>query len=88
MWWPARAALGDGVRLAWVLGCAVALAAAAIAIFSWRFVRYTALTANIGESGSIRQGKAASFRLTSPGHALRRKEWTLLLAIPGSCRKA
>ena len=33
LWWPARAALGDGVRLAWVLGCAVALAAAAIADF-------------------------------------------------------
>jgi ABC-2 type transport system permease protein len=81
-WWPARAALGDGVRLAGVLGCAVALAAAAIAIFSWRFVRYTALAANIGESGSVRQGKAASFRLTSPAHALRRKEWTLLLRDP------
>jgi ABC-2 type transport system permease protein len=81
-WWPARAALGDGVRLAWVLGCSVALAAAAIAIFSWRFVRYTALAVNIGESGSIRQGKAAPFRLKSPGHALRHKEWTLLLRDP------
>jgi len=81
-WWPARAALGDGVRLAWVLGAALALAAAAIAVFSWRFVRYTALAANIGESGSARQGKVAPFRPTSPGHALRRKEWTLLLRDP------
>jgi ABC-2 type transport system permease protein len=81
-WWPARAALGDGVKLAWVLGGAAALAAAAIAVFSWRFERYTALAANIGESGSVRQGKAGSFRLTSPRQALRRKEWTLLLRDP------
>lgn len=82
LWWPARAALGEGAQLAWVMGGAMALVAAVIAIFSGRFVSYTALAASIGESASARQGKVASFHVKSPRHALRRKEWTLLLRDP------
>jgi len=81
-WWPARAALGDGIRLAWVLGLALALVAVVVTIFSHRFVRYTALAANVGESGPTRTRRAGRFRLKSSMQALRHKEWTLLLRDP------
>jgi ABC-2 type transport system permease protein len=81
-WWPARAALGDAVRMAWVVGLTLATVAVVVSVFSWRFVRYTALAANVGEQASARARRGGAFTLKSPAQALRQKEWTLLLRDP------
>lgn len=81
-WWPARAILGDGMRLAGVLCVALAAVAVSVAIFSNRFVHYTALAANVGDSGQVKMRAATKFRLASPAQALRQKEWTLLARDP------
>lgn len=81
-WWPARAALGDGLRMIAVLGGALALIALVIWFFSNRFVRYTALAANVGEAQMRSARRRSAFRWTSPAQSLRRKEWTLLLRDP------
>ena len=81
-WWPARAAIGDGLRMILIVCLSVIFAAAAVGVFSRRFVRYTALAANIGDSGAARVRRASAFTLKSPAQALRQKEWTLLLRDP------
>ena len=81
-WWPARAALGAAGPLAGMLAVALTAVAVAVAWFSRRFVHYTALTANIGESRHSKTRTATAFRLHSPGQALRSKEWRLLLRDP------
>ena len=82
VWWPARAALGDGMALTGVLASSFVLLAAAIAVVAPRFGEY-AMTA-VGSAGSsIGRGRQDSaFRPTSPRLALRRKEWTLLRRDP------
>ncbi|BAT58967.1 hypothetical protein GJW-30_1_01495 [Variibacter gotjawalensis] len=81
-WYPARAALGDTSRLIAVLGIAFGLIALVITIFSHRFVRYTALAANVGEAQTRRAKVLKAFRWRSPAQALRRKEWVLLMRDP------
>lgn len=81
-WWPARAVLGHPLQLAGVLVVAVMAVAVAVMVFSTRFVSYTALAANVGESGRVRTRRATRFSLTSPSQALRHKEWRLLLRDP------
>lgn len=81
-WWPARAALGDGRALMAVMGVALVCLSAVIAVFSGRFVTYTALAANMGEAQEGTARAATRFRWTSSMQALRRKEWTLLLRDP------
>src|SRR6185437_6654736 len=81
LWWPARAALGDGVDLAVVLGASLALLAAAIVIFSPRFGDHAIAAAGISATVT-RQRARSGFRRASPRRALRRKEWTLLRRDP------
>ena len=81
LWWPARAALGDGADLAAVGAGSLVLLAAAIVIFSPRFGDH-AIAAD-GVSATItRQRSRSGFRRGSPRRALRRKEWTLLRRDP------
>ena len=81
-WWPARAALGDGLALAGVVGVSLALLAAAIAIVAPRFGEYAVTAAGVGSSSVSQTQRAPAFRVTSPRRALRRKEWTLLRRDP------
>jgi ABC-2 type transport system permease protein len=82
LWWPARAALGDGGALAAVLAFSFFLLAAAVALVAPRFGDYAVTAAGIGQGAAGRGRKAAAFRARSPRGALRRKEWTLLARDP------
>ena len=82
VWWPARAALGDGVALCAVLATSFALLAAAIAYVAPRFGEYALAAACAGHSG-VARGRRDTFRKRiSPRGALRRKEWILLRRDP------
>jgi ABC-2 type transport system permease protein len=81
-WSPARAALGDGVALAGLVGVSFALLAAAIAIVAPRFGEYAVTAAGVGSSTVSQTQRSSAFRTTSPRRALRRKEWTLLRRDP------
>jgi ABC-2 type transport system permease protein len=80
LWWPARAALGNGADLAAVGAASMALLAAAIVIFSPRFGDHAIAAA--GVSATVTRQRSYSFRGGSPRGALRRKEWTLLRRDP------
>jgi ABC-2 type transport system permease protein len=82
LWWPARAALGDGTALAGVLAVSLALLAATIAIVAPRFGNSAIAAAGVDASSVIQVRRARAFRATSPRRALRRKEWTLLRRDP------
>jgi ABC-2 type transport system permease protein len=80
VWWPARAALGDGAALVLVLAFAIVLLAATITVFSPRFGEHAIAASGVSQT-VIRQ-RMRSFRLRSPKQMLRRKEWTLLVRDP------
>jgi ABC-2 type transport system permease protein len=81
VWWPARAALGDGEALLLLLAAGLVLLGAVMAIFSGRFtdtaVRVSAHTASTRQKSSTRP-----FRGGSRQQALRRKELLLLRRDP------
>ena len=83
LWWPARAALGDGFALFAVLAASFALLAAAIAIVSPRFGEYAVAAAGAGQ---FQRRACAAGRPSAEkprrGGALRRKEWILLRRDP------
>jgi ABC-2 type transport system permease protein len=81
LWWPARAALGDGEALVLLLSFGLVLLGAVMAIFSPRFAD-TAVSAS-AQAASGRQGaRTKSFRGGSRQQALRRKEFVLLRRDP------
>jgi ABC-2 type transport system permease protein len=81
VWWPARAILGDAAALGAVFAVGAVLLAAAIMAFAPRFGEHAIAAA--GASHTVtRQRRAGGIRPASPGRALRRKEWTLLLRDP------
>jgi ABC-2 type transport system permease protein len=81
VWWPARAALGDGEALLLLLSFGLILLGAVMAVFSPRFAD-TAVSA-AAHAGSGRQGaRTKSFRGGSRQQALRRKEFVLLRRDP------
>ncbi|MEJ2377102.1 MAG: permease [Pseudolabrys sp.] len=80
-WWPARAALGDPMALAVVLGAGFVLLALTVAIFSARFGEHVIAATSIAQSHA-RQREGRGFRAGSPMHALRQKEWALLRRDP------
>jgi ABC-2 type transport system permease protein len=81
IWWPARAALGDGAALLAVMVASTLVLASAVLWFSARFAGH-AVAALGADMTPRRTGTAHAFRATSPGRALRRKEWTLLARDP------
>lgn len=81
LWWPARAALGDGGALAAVAALSLAILGAAIATFSIRFGEHATAAAGISNT-VVRQRRSLGFRSRSPGSVLRHKEWTLLIRDP------
>jgi ABC-2 type transport system permease protein len=82
MWWPARAALGDGGALGGVLAVSFVLLGAVIALVAPRFGEYAVSAAGAGSSTVSQASRPSAFRPTSPRRALRRKEWTLLRRDP------
>ena len=83
LWWPARAALGDGLALTCVLGASLLLLAAAIAFVAPRFAAYVIAAAGTDNSSSGAARRSTAFRRKSaPRGTLRRKEWILLRRDP------
>ena len=81
LWWPARAALGDGEALLLLLSVSLTLLGAVMAIFSPRFADTAVNVA--ASSNSARQGsRTRAFRSGSRQQALRRKEFVLLKRDP------
>jgi ABC-2 type transport system permease protein len=77
LWWPARAALGDGEALLLLLASALLLLGAVMTGFSARFAD-TAVRASTGATSTRRSSRRRAFRSGSRQQALRRKELTLL----------
>jgi ABC-2 type transport system permease protein len=67
VWWPARAAFGDGI---------------AIVLVSPRFGEYALVAASTGNFSNSASRRQVTFRAASPQGALRRKEWMLLRRDP------
>jgi ABC-2 type transport system permease protein len=81
VWWPARAVLGDAAALVAVVAVSLILLALSIVTFAPRFGEHAVAAA--GASHTVRrQRRSSGIRPASPAHALRRKEWTLLLRDP------
>jgi ABC-2 type transport system permease protein len=83
LWWPARAALGDGFALAGVLAVSLIMLAAAIVFVAPRFAGYAIAAAGAGHSSAAVVRRSTAFRgKGSPRRTLRRKEWLLLRRDP------
>jgi ABC-2 type transport system permease protein len=81
IWWPARAALGDGETLLLLLAGGLLLLGAVMAIFSARFGD-TAVRVSAHAPPSQQASRTRSFRASSRQQALRRKEFVLLRRDP------
>ena len=81
VWWPARAALGDGETLLLLLAGGLVLLGAVMALFSARFAD-TAIRVSAHAAPSQQSTRAKSFRAGSRQQALRRKELVLLRRDP------
>jgi ABC-2 type transport system permease protein len=82
VWWPARAASGDGLALVAVLIASLLALAIAIALVAPRFGEYAIAAASIGNGAGTRARGRTAFRTGTPQQALRRKEWLLLARDP------
>jgi len=81
VWWPARAALGDGEALLHLLAGGFVLLGAVMAIFSPRFADIVVRAS--ANAAPARQGsRPTAFRASSRQQALRRKEFVLLRRDP------
>jgi ABC-2 type transport system permease protein len=81
VWWPARAAFGDGEALLLLLAFALSLLGAVMAGFSTRFAD-TAARASANAARASYGTRRRAFRSGSRQQALRRKEFMLLRRDP------
>jgi ABC-2 type transport system permease protein len=81
LWWPARAALGDGESLLLLLTGAFLLLGTVMMVFSARFSD-TAVRASTATVSVYRNSRSQTFRTRSRQKTLRRKEFTLLRRDP------
>ena len=81
VWWPARAALGDGQALLCLLAGSLLLLGAVMAIFSPRFAG-TVVKTSANAAPVHRASRIKSFRAGSRQQALRWKEFVLLRRDP------
>ena len=81
LWWPARAALGDGEALLLLLASGLVMLGAVVAIVSPRSAD-TATGVSAGGASARTGGQAKAFRNGSRQQALRRKEFVLLKRDP------
>jgi ABC-2 type transport system permease protein len=81
LWWPARAAIGDGMVLSWLMAGGLVLLGAVMAVFSPRFADTVVSVA--ATARSVRRGaRTTTFRGGSRQQALRAKEFLLLRRDP------
>lgn len=81
LWWPARAALGDGEALLCLLAGGLILLGTVMAIFSPRFAD-TAISVSANAAPARQRARAKAFRASSRQQALRWKEFVLLRRDP------
>jgi ABC-2 type transport system permease protein len=81
IWWPARAALGDGEALLLLLAAGLLLLGAVMAVFSARFAD-TAVRVSANAAPAHQGARGRAFRSGSRQQALRRKEFWLLRRDP------
>jgi ABC-2 type transport system permease protein len=81
VWWPARAALGDGESLLLLLAGGLVLLGAVMAMFSRRFAD-TVVSASANAAPARQGSRTMAFRASSRQQALRRKEFVLLRRDP------
>jgi len=81
LWWPARAALGDGEALLLLLSASLTLLGIVMAVFSPRFAD-TAINVSASSSSARRGLRSRAFRNGSRQQALLRKEFVLLWRDP------
>jgi ABC-2 type transport system permease protein len=81
VWWPARAALGDGEALLLLLAGGLVLLGAVMAMFSAKFAD-TAVRVSAHAAPNRQASRAKSFRRGSRQQALRWKEFVLLRRDP------
>lgn len=81
LWWPARAAIGDGEMLSLLLAGSLVLLGGVMAIFSPKFAG-TVVSASAVATTSRRGSRTTSFRRGSRQSALRWKEFLLLRRDP------
>lgn len=81
LWWPARAAIGDGMLLSWLLAAGLLLLGAVMALFSPRFADTVVRVAATARP-SRRGARKTAFRGGSQQQALRAKEFLLLRRDP------
>lgn len=82
VWWPARAALGDGTAFAAVVLASLAVFATITIIYAPRFANYVFSAASISRDRVTQHRNSHKFAVRSPAATLRRKEWVLLLRDP------
>src|SRR4051794_38353315 len=81
LWWPARAAIGDGMVLSWLMAGGLLLLGVVMAVFSPRFADTVVSVA--ATARTVRRGpRATAFRGGSRHQALRSKEFLLLRRDP------
>jgi len=81
LWWPARAALGDGEALLLLLAGGLFLLGAVMAMLSARFAD-SAVRVSASATPNQQGSRARAFHRGSRQQALRRKEFVLLLRDP------
>jgi ABC-2 type transport system permease protein len=81
LWWPARAALGDGEALLLLVAGGLILLGAVMAIFSPRFAD-TAVSVSANAAPAHQASRTRTFRAGSRQQALRWKEFVLLRRDP------
>jgi ABC-2 type transport system permease protein len=81
LWWPARAAVGDGMVLSWLLAGGLLLLGIVMAAFSPKFAE-TVVSVAATARGVRRGSGARTFRGGSRQRALRAKEFLLLRRDP------
>lgn len=83
LWWlPVKAAMGNWPALILILALGATVLAAAIRFAAPRFGELALAAGGVSRSAVRTSKRAAAFRPKSPGQALRRKEWLLLLRDP------
>jgi len=81
LWWPARATLGDGDALVWLLAAGLGMLGITMTIYSPRFADYVIRVSATTAPARCGHG-ATPFRAGSRQQALRRKEFVLLRRDP------
>lgn len=82
LWWPARAAMGNGVALLGLALASFGLLGFVISLSSASFGQHAVSAAGVSETRHHQTRKTDGFRQMSPRKALRHKEWVLLKRDP------